>query len=133
MSNGGFDLALAIRIADPAGHGGHGIMSQRVAVDGVQRGIVDVGSQYAFAQIVEDYGTRGPAEPGEGFLMELGPDTRTGTEGEQANRFAAPRQGEYELPGAPVPAAAGIAHHRTAAVIDLSLFSRRRCDDRVRL
>ena len=49
-------------------------MGQHVAVERIQRGIVDVGGEHAFAQIVEHDDASHPAEPAEGPLVQLGPD-----------------------------------------------------------
>ncbi len=55
--------------------------------------------------------------------MQLGPDARAGAENQQPYRFAAIAQREHEQTGASILAAFRFAHHRPAAVIDLTLFS----------
>jgi hypothetical protein len=64
--------------------------------------------------------------------MQLGPRTRTGTEGQQPNTFATATQRQYKQSCAPVLAAVWIAHHRAGAVIHLALFARPRFDDHAR-
>ena len=81
------------------------------------------GVEHAFAQIVEHDDARTAAQPAEGFLVQFGPDARTGTEDQQANGFAAVAQRHHEQPRAPVLAALRVAHHRTGAVIDLGFFA----------
>src|SRR5438128_7999030 len=65
--------------------------------------------------------------------MELGPDARTGSEHQQPYCLAAIAQRKHEQTGASVLAALRFAHHRPAAVIDLTLFSRSGEDHRPRL
>jgi hypothetical protein len=45
------------------------VVCQHVAVQRVQRGIVDVGSEDTLAKIVEHHHARGAAEPAKGFFM----------------------------------------------------------------
>ena len=123
MSDAGFDFTFSIRISDPARHSHHAVVGEHIPKERIERGLVDVGSEHAFAQIVEHDHARAAAEPAKGFLMELGPHPRTGTEDQQANRLAAVAQRHHEQPGAPVLAALLIAHHRTGAVIDLGFFA----------
>src|SRR5512142_3097335 len=67
------------------------------------------------------------------FLVQFGPDARTGTESQEACRFAAATQRHHEQSGAPIFSALWVAGHRALAVIDLGLFSRRGEDHRTRL
>ena len=62
--------------------------------------------------------------------MQLGPDVRAGTEGEQSDALAAVAEGQHEQPRTPVLAALRVARHRAGAVIDLGLFARRGDDHR---
>jgi hypothetical protein len=106
---------------------------QHVAIEWVQSGIVDVGDEHAFPQVVEHDHARAAPEAPEGFLVQLGPDARTGTEGQEACRFAAAAKRHHEQSGASVFSALGLAGHRALAVIDLGLFSRRGDNHRARL
>src|SRR5947208_16902835 len=65
--------------------------------------------------------------------MELGPDARTGSENQQPYRFATIAQRKHEQAGASILTAWRFAHHRPAAVIDLTLFSWSGEDHRPRL
>ena len=47
---------------------------QHVAVQRIESGIVDIGSQHALTEIVEDDDACGPAESAKGLFMEFGPD-----------------------------------------------------------
>ena len=98
-------------------------MLEHIAVQGVERGIVDVGGEHALAQIIEHNDARAATQPAEGLLMQFGPDLRAGPEHQQANRLAAVAQSQHEQPRAPVLAAVRVAHHRAGAVIDLSFFT----------
>ena len=76
---------------------------------------------------------RAAPEATKGFLVQFGPDARTGTESQEACRFAAATQRHHEQSGAPIFSALWVAGHRALAVIDLGLFSRRGEDHRTRL
>jgi hypothetical protein len=54
MADAALDLALAIRIAHAAGQRDGAVVREQVAVERIQRRVVDVGLQHAFAEIVED-------------------------------------------------------------------------------
>ena len=105
-------------------------MPQHVAVQRVERGIVDVGREHAFAQVVEHDHSRDAAQPAKGLLMQFGPDLRTGSEHQQANRLAAVTQRQHEQPRAAILAAVRVADHGAGAVIDLGLFTGRGLDHR---
>ena len=55
--------------------------------------------------------------------MELSPGACTRSPRQKAYSFAAVAEGQHEQPCAAILAALWIAHHRTAAVVDLRLFS----------
>ena len=100
-------------------------MLQHVAVQRIERGIVDVGREHAFAQIIEHHHASHSTQSAKRFLVQLGPDPRAGAEHQKANRFPAVSQRHHEQPRAPVLAGVRIAHHRTGAVIDLRFFAGR--------
>lgn len=104
-------------------------MGEHVAVERVERRVVDVGLQDALAEIVEDHGASDAAQTAEGLLVEFGPNARARLEGEQVHGLAAVAESEREHPGAAATAGVRIADHRPAAVIDLGLFAGRRDDD----
>jgi hypothetical protein len=97
-------------------------MCQHVAVERVEGGIVDIRLQDAFAQIVEHDQASDSAEPAKGLLVQLGPDSSAGGEGEQTNAFTAVAESQYEQPAAPVLASMRVAHQGPVAIIDLCFF-----------
>ena len=74
VADAGFDLPFAIRISDAAGQGDHAVVGEHIAIERIERGIVDVRSEHAFAQIVEHHDAHAAAQPAERFLMQFGPD-----------------------------------------------------------
>ena len=44
-------------------------MPEHIAVEGIERGVVDIGSEHALAQVVEDDDSRAPAQPAKRLLM----------------------------------------------------------------
>ena len=102
MGDAGLHLAFAIRIAHPARHRHRTVVRQHVAVERIERGVVDVGSKYAFFQVVEHHDFGGASQSAERLLMQLCPDARAGLEGEQPDAFAAEAEREHEQPRAPV-------------------------------
>jgi hypothetical protein len=47
VPDAGFHLAFPVGIADPAGHGDDAVVSQHVAIERIQSGIVNIGLEYA--------------------------------------------------------------------------------------
>ena len=133
VANGGLHLAFSIWILDPAGQGDRTVVCQHVAIERIDSGIVEVWDQHAFAKVIEHQEARSPTQSTKRLLVELGPDARAGTEHQQPYRLAAIAQREHEQTGAAVLAAVRLAHHRPAAVIDLTLFSWSGEDHRPRL
>ena len=58
---------------------------QHVAIQRIERGIVDVRREHAFAQIVEHHDAHAATQPAERLLMQFGPDARAGAEDQQAH------------------------------------------------
>ena len=133
MTDAGFNLTFAIRVAHPAGHGDHAVVGQQITVERIERGIVNVRSEHALAQIVEHHDPHTATQPAKRFLMELGPDARAGTEYQQPYRLATVAERHHEQPRAAVLAALGFADHGASAVIDLCFFARSGDDHRPRL
>jgi hypothetical protein len=98
-------------------------MLQHVTVERIQRGIVDVRSQYAFPQVIEHHHTRRAREPPKSLFMQLSPGLRTGTKHQQANRFAAVAQRHHKQPRAAILASNGIADHGPSAIVNLAFFT----------
>ena len=97
-----FDLALAIGIADAARQADHAVVREHVAIERIERRLVDVGREHALFEIVEDDGPRRSAEPAKRALMELGPRLRARLPRQQAHGFARVRERQDKQPRSPV-------------------------------
>ena len=64
-----FDFAFPIRIPDSARRRDDAVVGEDVAIKRIQRGIVDVGREYALFEIVEHDDARGAAQPTNSFLI----------------------------------------------------------------
>lgn len=84
-----FHLPLAVWIADTAGHSDGAVMGEHIAVEGIDFGIVDVGTQDAFGEIVEHDIFGRSAKAAEGGFVQFRPGLRTGLEAQQPDAFAA--------------------------------------------
>src|SRR5438093_9622777 len=133
MADGGFHLAFAVGITDATGQRDDAVVRQHVAVERIERGIVDVRREHALAEIVEDDDLHGAAKAAETLLVQLAPAVRARREGQQADALTAVAEREDEESRAAVLARARVAHHRAVAVIDLGFLAGRRADPRVRL
>ena len=61
VSDAALDFSLSIWIQDPAGEGDRTIMSEHVAIEGIECGVVDVGNEYAFTEIIQHQDARSTA------------------------------------------------------------------------
>jgi len=134
VADAGFDLPFAIGIADAAREGDHAIVREHIAIERIQRGVVDVRGEDAFFQIVEDDDADGAPQPAKGAFVEFGPDLGARSPHEQPHRFARVPQRQDEEPRASVLPRAPLADHRAAVpVVDLAFFAGRGRDDDARL
>ena len=83
-----FDFPFAIGIADATRQRDDTVVGQHVAIERIERRIVDVRREHAFFEIVEDDDTDRPTEPAKGALVELGPHLRARLPHQQADGFA---------------------------------------------
>ena len=128
MAHTALDLPLAIRVRHAAGHRHYAVMAQHVGVHGIERGIVDIGFEHAFAEVVEHHHARASAQAPEGLFMQLRPGLSAGVEHQKTNRLAAVAERQYEQTHAPILAAVRVADHRARAVIDLGFLTGRGLD-----
>ena len=92
VADAGFDFALAIGIPDPARQRDDAVVGEHIAVERVERRIVDVRGEDALLEVVEDNDAHGPAQPAEGALVERGPDPGTRSPDEEPDRDAGARR-----------------------------------------
>jgi len=69
-----FDFALSIWILNATGHGHGTVVREHIAIEGIERGIVNVGGQHTLTQIVEHHDARTATHPAKRFLVQFGPD-----------------------------------------------------------
>jgi hypothetical protein len=74
MADTAFHFAFPVRMADAARQRRCAVMPEHIAVQRVERGIVNIGVEHALAQIVENNNACGSAQPAKGLLVQLGPD-----------------------------------------------------------
>ncbi len=133
MSDAGLDLPLAIGIADATRECDDAIVREHIAVERIERRVVDVGCEDAFFEIVEDDDPHRPTESTKCALVELGPHLRARVPHEEPDRFAGVAKRQDEETRAPVLARLWMPHHGAVAVIDLAFLTRRRRDHDARL
>ena len=129
VADGGLDLALPIGIPDAAGKGDDAVVGEHVAVERIERGVVDVGSEDALLEVVEDDDAGGAAQPAERLLVQRGPDLRARPAHQEPDGLAGVGERQDEEPCPPVLAGLGVPDHRSVAVVDLRFLSRSAGDD----
>lgn len=128
-----FDLAFPIGIGDAARERDDPIVRKHVAIERIQRGVIDVGRQDALFQIVQDDDADGATESAKCAFVQLGPHLRARPPHEQPHRFAGVAERQDEEPRASVLARDAIAHHRPGAVIHLAFVPGGGGDDDARV
>ena len=129
----GFDLALAIGIADATRQADHAVVREHVAIERIERRLVDIGREHALFEIVEDDRPRRAAETPKRALVELGPRLRARLPRQQPHGFPRVRERQDKEPRPSVLARLRMADHRPLAVVDLGFLARRGGDDDARL
>ena len=133
VADAGLHFSFAIRIADPTRQGDHAVVREDVAVERIERRLVDVGREHALFEVVQDDDLDGAAQPTKRAFMQLGPHLSAGAPHEQPHGLPRESQGQDKEPGAPVLARAGRPDHRALAVVDLAFIPGRGRDHHARL
>ena len=107
MADAGFDFPFAIGIADATRQRDDAVVREHVAIERIERRIVDVGREDALSQIVEDDDPDRAAEPAKGALVQLAPDLRARSPRQQPHGFARVAERQDEEPRAAVLARRG--------------------------
>ena len=133
VAHAGFDFAFAIGIAHATRQRHDPVMGEHVAIERIERRIVDVGREDAFLQVIEHDDLGRAAQAPKRALMQFGPRLRARSPHQPPHGLARVAQREDEETYPLVLAAAGVAHHRpVAAVVDLAFFARSGRDDHAR-
>ena len=102
VADGRLDLALADR-GRRRGTAGRddAVVGQHVAVERIERGVVDVRGEDALLEVVQDDDAYGAAQPAERPLVQLGPDLRARPGDQQPDGLARVAEGQDEEPCPP--------------------------------
>ncbi len=133
VPDAGFDFPFAIGIADATRQRDHAVMGEHVAVQRIERRVVDVRGEDAFLEIVEDDDADGAAQAAKRALVQLGPHLRARVPHQKPDRFARVAERQDKEARAPVLAGLRMPDHRAVAVIDLAFLAGRRGDHDARL
>ena len=109
-------------MADAARQGDDAVVGEHVAVERIQRRVVDVRGEDAFLEVVEDDDAYGAPQATERPLVQLGPDLGAGTVNQQPDGLARVAQGQDEEPCPAVLAGVGVTDHRPLPVVNLCFF-----------
>ena len=107
---------------DAARQGDDAVVGEHVAVEGIERRVVDVRGEDALLEVVEHDDAYRAAQAAKRPLVQLGPDLGAGAENQQPDGLARVAQGQDEEPCPPVLAGVGVTDHRSFAVVDLSFL-----------
>ncbi len=88
VADAGFDLALAIGIADATRQADHAVVREHIAIQRIERRLVDVGREHALFEIIEDDRPRRAPEAPKRALVELRPRLRARLPRQQPHGFA---------------------------------------------
>src|SRR5271163_3979091 len=85
MTDARLNFAFAIRVLHSAWKRCGAVVLQHVTVKGIERGFVNVGREHAFAEIIEHHYASDSTQSAKSFLMQFGPDARTGAKDQEAD------------------------------------------------
>ncbi len=85
MPNTTFHFSLSIRMTDATWQRHSAVVPEHVAIQRVERGVVYVGSENSFAQIIEDNYASDATQPAKCLFVQFGPRLRAGSKDQQAN------------------------------------------------
>jgi hypothetical protein len=122
-----------IRIPDAAREPDHAVVREHLAIERIERRLVDVGRQHALFEVVEDNDPRRSAQSTKRAFMELRPGLRTRLPDQQTHGFARVGERQDEETRAAILAGLRMADHRPVSVVHLGFFADRRRDDDARL
>ena len=123
VADGMLHRALAIGVTHPRRVGHHGVVRQGGGVHRVEIGLVQVGLQDAFLEVVQHHVLRAAAKVAKGLLVQLGPDLLAGLPDHAPEAGARVAQRGHEQPRFAIPIAAGHAGGRPLAVVHLHLLA----------
>jgi hypothetical protein len=123
VANGMLHRALAVGVSHPRRVGHHAVVRQGRGVHRVEIGLVQVGLEDAFLQIVQHHVLGAAAEVPQGLLVQLGPDLLAGLPHHAPEAGTGVPQGGHEQAGLAVPVAAGHAGGSALAVVHLHLLA----------
>ena len=107
VADAGFDFAFAIGIAHATRQRDDAVVREHVAIERIERRVVDVRREHAFSQIVEHDDLHRAAQSTKGALVQLRPDLRARSPRQQPHGFARVAQRQHEEARAAVLAGAG--------------------------
>ena len=122
VADAGFDLPFAIGIAHAARQRDDAVMREHVAIERIERRIVNIRGEDALAKIVEHDDLDRAAEPAKRAFVQLRPDLRARSPRQQPHRLARVAQSEHEQAHAAVLPGLRVAHHRALAVVGLAFL-----------
>ena len=128
VADAGLDLALAVWVADAARQGDGAVVGQHVAVERIERRVVDARGEDALFEVVEHDDADTAAQPPECPLVQLGPDLGARPADQQPHGLARVAERQHEEPRPPVLAGGGITDHWPVAVVDLRFLTPHRRD-----
>ena len=130
MTDAGFDFAFAIRISNAARHGDGAVVREHVAIERIERGIVDVGNEHAFASDCRARRRAWRRPAGERLVRATRPRCAnwSGSVSRRTDLRLKPSVSTNSRVRRYLPVLR-VAHHGAGAVIDLRLLAGRGDDD----